>query len=405
MGLTDTAIRAAKPAEKPYKLSDAKGLYLYIQPNGSKLWRLGYRFAGKQKTIALGVYGKGADEVPLEKARAAAQKAMALVLAGTDPSQQRKLDKIAVATAAAETFDALADEYLVKITREGKHAPQTIEKITWLISLARPDLGNRPISQITAPEVLTVLRKVEARGRLETARRMRSTLSRVFRFAIWTARGTSDPCEALSGALTAPPESHFAAVTKPKEFGELLRACWAYTGQPEVNAALKLIAYLFPRPGELRQAEWSEFDLDKAIWTLPPERMKMRRPFAKPLPPQAVAILRDLHKLNGSLRLVFPGIRSRQRCISETALLAALRRMGYSREQATAHGFRSAASSMLNESGLWSPDVIETELSHKDADRVRGIYNRADYWAVRAEMMQWWADECDRMREGKKVEE
>lgn len=403
MALTDTAIRAAKPAEKPYKVSDSKGLYLYVQPSGSKLWRLAYRFNGKQLTLALGAYGKGADEVSLEAAREAMRKAKALLKEGIDPGQQRKLDKITAATAAADTFNILADEYIDKLEREGKHAPQTLEKTKWLIGLARPDLGNRPISQIMAPEVLATLRKVEARGKLETARRMRSTLSRVFRLAIWTARGTADPCEALAGALTTPPDNHFSAVTKPDEFGALLRAVWGYQGQPEVVAALKLMAYLFPRPGELRQAEWSEFDLDKAVWMIPEARMKMRRPFAKPLPTQAVAILRDLHKLNGDIPLVFPGIRSRRRSISENTLNAALRRIGYTKEQATAHGFRSTASTMLNESDKWAPDWIEVELSHKDGDRVRGIYNRADYWEMRAKMLQWWADECDRMREGAEI--
>lgn len=403
MALTDTAIRAAKPAEKPYKISDAKGLYLYVQPNGSKLWRLAYRFNGKQLTLSLGAYGKAADEVPLEAAREASRKAKALLKEGIDPGQQRKLDRIAAATAAADTFNILADDYISKLEREGNHAPQTLEKTRWLIDLARPDLGNRPISQITAPEVLATLRKVEARGKFETARRMRSTLSRVFRLAIWTARGTIDPCEALAGALTTPPDNHFAAVTKPAEFGALLRAVWDYEGQPEVVAALKLMAYLFPRPGELRQAEWSEFDLDKAVWTIPEARMKMRRPFAKPLPTQAVVILRDLHKLNGDISLVFPGLRSRRRCISENTLNAALRRMGYTKDQATAHGFRSTASTMLNQSDKWAPDWIEVELSHKDGDRVRGIYNRADYWGMRVKMLQWWANECDRLRNGAEI--
>lgn len=402
--LTDTAIRAAKPAEKPYKISDGSGLYLFMQPNGSKLWRFDYQFAGKRKTLAIGVYGKGEDKVSLEAARDAMRKAKAQLKLGTDPSQQRRLDKITAATAAADTFDAIADEYLEKLERERKHAAQSLDKKKWLIGLARHDLGNRPVRQITAPEVLATLRKVEARGKLETARRLRSTLSRVFRYAIWTARSTSDPCEALAGALTAPPDSHLAAITDPKEFGALLRAVWSYEGQPEVIAALKLMAYLFPRPGELRWAEWQEFDLDAAKWTIPIGRMKMRRPFAKPLSKQAVAILRDLHKINGDGPLVFSGLRSRLRPISENTLNAALRRLGYAKDQATAHGFRSSASTLLNESEKWSPDVIETELSHQDGDRVRGIYNRADYWAMRAKMIQWWADECDRLRGDVKAE-
>lgn len=398
MALTDVAIRSAKPAEKARKIADGGGLFLFIPPAGAKLWRMAYRYAGKQKTLAFGAY----PEVSLGDARKKRDDARKLLAAGTDPGVQKRLDKIAAATAAADTFAVIADEYLAKIEKEGR-AEATLDKTKWLIDFARPALGSRPVAQITAPEVLAVLRKVEGRGRLESARRLRSTLSQVFRYAIATARGVSDPCEALRGALTAPVVTNRAAITDPKAFGALLRACWGYDGQPEVAAALRLCAYLYPRPGELRQAEWSEFDLDGATWTIPAARAKMRREHRKPLPPAAVAILRDLYQLSGNGPLMFPGVRSRRRPISENTLNAALRRMGIGKDEATAHGFRASASSMLNESGKWNPDAIEAELGHVEGNDVRRAYHRSQYWDERLRMAAWWAAECDRLREGAKV--
>ncbi len=251
--------------------------------------------------------------------------------------------------------------------------------------------------------MLAVLRKVEVRGRHETARQLRSTIGSVFRYAIATARADNDPTFALRGALTTPKVKPRAAVTDPKAVGALVRSVWGYDGQPATKAALQLMAYLFPRPGELRLAEWPEFDLEAAVWSIPAQRMKMRRPHKVPLPPQAIAILTQLRDMTGHGKLVFPSAWSQLRPISDNTLNAALRRLGYSQDEATAHGFRATASSLLNESGLWHADAIERQLAHEDADAVRRAYARAEFWDERVRMMQWWADKLDALREGGKV--
>lgn len=400
--LTDAAIRAAKPRERPYKLSDGRGLHLLVTPTGSRLWRLQYRFGGRQKLLAFGPYAAtGTNGLSLQQARTKTSEARALLKDGIDPAIQKKLDKIAKKVAGANTFGVVADEYVAKLEAEGR-APATLEKARWLIELARPLLGDRPISEIKPAEVLTVLQKVAGRGRLETARRLRSTLSRVFRYAVATVRAESDPAAPLVGALTAPTVTHRAAILDPKEFGTLLRAIDGFDGQPTTHAALKLMALLFPRPGELRQATWDEFDLDNAIWVVPAGRTKMRREHRAPLPRQALAILRKLHKITGPQGLVFPSVRTPRRPISDGTLNAALRRLGYAKDKATAHGFRSSASTMLNELGF-DPDVIEAALAHVDGDAVRRAYNRATYWDQRVKLMQSWADHLDRLRDGAEV--
>ncbi len=398
MPLTDTAIRKAKPAAGVIKLSDGGGLQLHILPNGSKYWKLAYRYEGKQKKLAIGVY----PEVSLAEARKRREAARALLREGRDPMVERRVEKLARAIAAGNTFAAIADELLAKMTREGR-AQATLEKTKWLFDFARPLIGDRPIAEISAAEVLTVLRKVEARGRLETARRLRSTIGSVFRYAIATARADNDPTFALRGALTTPKVKPRAAVTDPKAVGALLRSVWAYDGQPATKAALQLMAYLFPRPGELRLAEWPEFDLEAGVWSIPAHRMKMRRPHKVPLPSQAIAILMQLREITGYGRLVFPSVRSLQRPISDNTLNAALRRLGYSQDEATAHGFRATASTLLNESGLWHADAIERQLAHEDADSIRRAYARAEFWDERVRMMRWWADKLDALREGAKV--
>lgn len=346
-----------------------------------------------QKTLALGAY----PIVSLAHARQRRDDAKRLLVSGIDPSQQAKLDKIHRRATNAVTFNSVADEFLNKVEREGK-ADATMIKKRWLIDLARPDLGTRPISEISSAEVLVPLRKVEAKGNYETARRMRSTIGQVFRFAIATARAENDPTGGLRGALTAPTVTHRPAITQRKAFGGLLRAIWEYEGSPETKHALMLMAYLYPRPGELRQAEWVEFDLDKAVWTIPAIRAKMRREHRKPLPPQAVAIFRTQSTLTGDGRLVFPSIKSRMKPISENTLNGALRRLGFTQDEMTSHGFRATASSILNESGKWSPDAIEAELAHVGADMVRRAYHRADYWNEREKMANWWANEIDTTR-------
>lgn len=393
MPLTDTAIRNIKSTPSPKKYSDAGGLHLLVNPSGSKLWRLAYRFEGKQKLLALGAY----PAVSLADARKRRDSAKELLAQRTDPSQQAKAEKRAKKISAANTFDVIADEVLAKFQREGR-ADATMIKKRWVLDFARPTLGHRPIAEITAAEVLEALRQVEADGRYETAKRMRATIGQVFRYAIATARAEIDPTVALRGALIAPTHKHRAAITDRVAFGGLLRAIWNYDGTPETRAALKLMVILYPRPGELRMAHWSEFDLKEATWVIPAERTKMRREHRKPLPKQAITILEKIQKLTGDGALVFPSIRSRRKPISENTFNAALRRMGYTTDQVTSHGFRASASTMLNETGLWPADAIEAELAHADSNQVRRAYHRAAYWDDRLKMTQWWADELDTLR-------
>ncbi len=395
MPLTDTAIRAAKPGTKPRKLSDGGGLYLLVTTSGSRLWRMNYRFAGKQKTLSFGGY----PATTLAVARARRDQSKALLSAGDDPSAHMRLEKMARQSAAQNSFNAVADEYLAKQEREGR-AAATLKKTSWLLDFARSDLGRRPIADLTAAEILTVLRKVEARGKLETARRLRSTIGSVFRYAIATARAENDPTFALRGALTTPTVKPRAAITDEPGFGALLRAIDAFDGQATTAAALKLLALLFSRPGELRAAEWSEFDFDERTWTIPAIRAKMRRAHCKPLSDQAVTILRDLAEHTGERKLIFPSLRGASRPMSENTLNAALRRMGYSCDEATAHGFRASASTLLNESGKWTADAIDRELGHQDSDSVRRAYARGEHFDERREMVQWWANYCESLKAG-----
>jgi integrase len=395
MSLTELAVRTAKAQGKITKLSDGGGLQLWITPDGAKRWRLAYRFGGAQKALAVGVY----PTVGLKQARAARQEAKRLISSGIDPMAARKQAKIESANSAANTFKTVAAELLEKKRREGK-AEMTLAKVEWLLSLALPAIGARPIKEISAPDILAVLRTVESRGKHESARRLRSTIGEVFRYAVATGRADSDPTGALKGAIASPVEKHRAAIIERKAFGALLRAVVAYQGSPETTAALELLALTFVRPGEQRSAEWTEFDLDGALWTVPADKMKMRRAHRVPLAPRAVAVLRDLHAITGRGRFLFPSVRSSARCMSENTINAALRRLGFRQDEMTAHGFRSAASSILNESGLWSADAIERQLAHVDSDSVRRAYARADYWDERVRMMSWWADKCDELRQG-----
>jgi integrase len=395
--LTDARVRSAKPSVRPIKLSDAGGLHLLIQPHGSKLWRMAYRFGGKQNTLALGIY----PIVTLQEAREQRDAAKRLLAKGTDPSAQRRLEK--QTTGTANTFKAVAEEVLIKLEKEGR-ADVTLTKKRWLLDFAYPALGNRPVAEITAPEVLSVLRRVEARGRYETARRLRSTCGMVFRYAIATGRSERDPSTDLRGALTAPKVSHRSAIVDQVGIGALLRAIEGFDGQPATKAALRLAPLVFVRPGELRHAEWTEIDLVAAEWHILAAKMKMRRPHRVPLSRQALAIIRDLQKISGGGRWLFPSVRSVLRPMSENTLNAALRRLGYGPEQMTTHGFRTMASTRLNEIGRWNPDAIERQLAHQEADDVRRAYiHAAEYWPERVKMMQAWADYLDGLREGGKV--
>jgi integrase len=395
MPLTDTAIRNAKPGLMLIKLSDGGGLHLLIQAHGAKLWRMAYRHGGKQKTLAFGVY----PAVSLAEARARRDAAKKLLGEGVDPSTQRKLDK----QASAITFRLVAEDLLNKMRREGR-AAATLVKTQWLLEFAYPIIGERPIAKVTALEVLDVLRKIETRGKYETARRLRSTCGMVFRFAIATGRAERDPSVDLRGALTAPQVKHRATILEPAAIGALLRAIEGFDGQATTRAALRLAPMVFVRPGELRHAEWKEFDLDKAEWTIPAEKMKMRRPHRVPLSRQATAILNELKTITGEFRWVFPSVRTIKKPISENTLNAVLRRLGYGPDAMTAHGFRAMAATRLNEMGGWNPDAIERQLAHQERNAVRRAYTHGvEYWSERVAMMQAWANYLDDLKETGKV--
>jgi integrase len=385
--LTDTSIRNAKPAEKPFKLADGGGLFLLVNPTGSRLWRLKYRTDGKEKLLAIGAY----PAISLAKAREKRDEAKALLADGVDPSAHKREQKREAELTSSNTFRLIAEEYVAKLKREGR-ADATLSKTEWLLGFAYAEIGDRPVTEIKPADVLAVLRRVEGRGTHETARRLRSTIGTIFRYAVAIARAENDPTFALRGALTAPTVKHRAAITDPKQLSAFLRSLDAFDGQPTTAAALRLLPILFPRPGELRAAEWKEFDLDKAVWTIPADRTKMRRAHRVPLPRQAVAIISGLKAITGYGRLLFPCVRSVTRPISENTLNAALRRLGYTADEVTAHGFRATASSLLNESGKWHSDAIERQLAHVEGNDVRRAYARGEYWDERVRMMQWWAD-------------
>jgi integrase len=305
--------------------------------------------------------------------------------------------KIAEQLATATTFKAVAEEWFDKNEREGR-AKVTLDKIRWLLGMAYPIIGERPIADISAQEVLLVLRKVEATGRYESARRMRSVISRVFRYAIATARAERDVAADLRGALTAPKVTHLAAVTESSAAGQLLRAIDSFEGHEVTKLALKLAPHLFVRPGELRTAEWIEFDAETALWSLQAEKTKMRRAHRVPLSRQVMELLFELHELTGHVRYLFPSFLSPDRPMSENTLNAALRRLGYSQTEMTSHGFRAMAATLLNEMGIWHPDVIERQLAHLDKSAVRRAYTRGEYWDERVRMMQHWSDHLDALR-------
>ena len=391
--LNDTRVRTAKASDRPLKLSDGGGLYLLLKPNGSKLWRLAYRFGGKQRSLALGAY----PTITLKQARERRDAAKKLLTDHIDPSIQRRIDKY-IAT-NGNTFHAVAGELLEKLEREGL-AGVTLAKKRWLLDFAYPLIGDRLVDKITAPELLSVLRRVEARGRYETARRLRSTCGMVFRYAIATGRAERDVSIDLRGALTTPKVTHRAAIVDPAGIGALLRAIDGYDGLLVTKLALRLAPLVFVRPGELRQAEWSEVDLEGCEWRISAGKMKMRRPHRVPLSRQAVAIIRNLQAITGGGRWLFPSVRTTTRPLSENTLNAALRRLGYSSDQMSAHGFRAMASTRLNEMGRWNPDAIERQLGHQEMDDVRRAYmHGAEFWLERVKMMQAWADCLDELRD------
>lgn len=396
--LTYIQINAAKPREKAWTLSDSQSLYLVIQPNGSKLWRFNYRFLDKQKKLHLG----GWPTISLAEARARRDEAKKKIAEGIDPALEKKRARIAAKYAAANTFQAVAEEWLVKCERDGL-APVTVDKIRWLLAKAYPLIGTIPIAQITPHEALAVLRKVEATGAYESARRMRSVLSRVFRYGVATVRCDKDVAADLPGAIAVPKVKHFAAITRPSEVGTLLRAIDGYNGHKVTVMAMRLSPHVLLRPGELRQAEWTDIDFDEAIWFIPAERMKMRRPHRVPLSRQVIAMLKELHEHTHWWKYLFPCLGKPRKAMSENAVNQGLRKLGYTTDQMTAHGFRAMAATLLNEMGDWNPDAIERQLAHVDTNQVRRAYARGEYWDERVAMMQHWSDYLDQLRDGGKV--
>ncbi|MEG3124894.1 tyrosine-type recombinase/integrase [Sphingomonas sp. GB1N7] len=393
MALTALEVRSFKGRERPYKVSDSGGLYLFVQPSGQRYWRLAYRWGGKQQTMALGVF----PDVSLADARAKRDSVRKILADGKNPVSAAREEELAAKLAEQITFQVVAEEWYSKCEREGR-AEITLQKQRWLLDFAYPKLGTRPINRISAHEVYEVLRGIEAKGHYETARRLRGTCSQVFRYAVATARAERDVSADLRGALTAPKVKHLAALTKPAEVGELMCAIDGFDGYRVTHVALRLAPHLFVRPGELRQAEWSEFDFEEGVWAIPAEKMKMRRPHHVSLSKQALAIIADIRPVSGKHRYLFPCQGKRDRPMCENTLNLALQRLGYGGGRMTTHGFRAMASTLLNESGNWTPDAIERQLAHVDANSVRRVYARGEYWDERVRMMQAWSDELDRLR-------
>lgn len=393
MPLTDTALRNARPRDRAYKLFDGAGLHILVTPSGSRLWRMKYRYRGREKLLSFGPY----PLVSLKLAREKRDEARLMLLEDRDPSEEKQLARLEKDRERAVTFASVAEEYLDKLEREDR-APATMKKLRWLIGQTEPDLSRRPIRQIEAQDVLRVLKRVEAAGTYETTRRLRSTIGSVFRYAIASGRASHDPTEALKGALVRPKVQSRSALLDRRTIGEFLCRLDGFTGQPTTRFGLELLAILAPRPGELRQALWSEFDLDEAVWRVPAERMKMRRPHRVPLPRQAVRLLSSLHDLTGTSEYLLPSSRSWHKPISENTFNAALRRLGYTSGELSAHGFRATFSTFANESGLWNSDAVERALAHVEGNDVRRAYLRGEHWDERVRMAAWWADQLDGMK-------
>ena len=395
MALSRLAIIKAKPKDKPYLLLDGEGLHLQINTSGSKLWRLRFRFGGRANMMSLGAF----PTVSLKEAREKRGDIKKQIAAGINPSLRKKLDRISAAS--PNTFGAIADEYIANL-KANDAAEITVSKNRWLLEDLAAPIRNRPISEIVPAELLDILKKVEASGRRDTAHRLRSVMGAVFRLAVATLRATNDPTYALRGALLKKKVKHRAAITDERELGRFLICLDEYDGWPVVQSAFQFLILTMARPGDVRGMKRSEVDFDKRLWRIPAERMKMRRPHDVPLSRQALAVLNVVWPLNEEHALVFPSLRSHKKPLSENAFTSVLRNMGFRKDQATAHGFRSTASTILNERGF-NADVIEAALAHQDEDEVRRIYNRALYLPERKKLMQDWADLLDSFRKQKVV--
>ena len=386
MPLTDAEVRALVAKERSYRMSDAQGLYVEVAPTGSKLWRYKYRFHGKEKRLALGAY----PQVKLGEARRKRDAARVQLDNDIDPLLERKRAKANRCLGASNTFKAIADELIRKREKEGI-APATAIKARWFVSLLEPTIGTLALDDIDPRLLLLPLKQLEGRGLHETAKKTLNLASRVFRYGVVTGRASSDPAALLVGALIAPKPNHYAAILDTDRLADLLKAIDDY-GSPITRLALKVLAHVFVRPGELRSAAWDEIDFEKAVWTIPEGRTKMRRQHFVPLSPAVIKLLRETHQLTGPSGYIFPSSNSRRSPMSENTLNAALRRLGFTKNQATAHGFRATASTFLNESGQFSADAIERALAHAPASTVRAAYHRGQHWDERVRMARWWSD-------------
>ena len=396
MALTELVVKKQKATHKPIKLTDGGGLFLLVQPNGAKYWRLAYRYCGKQKTLALGVY----PDTSLSDARERRETARKVLANGADPSAVKKAQKAAVVALTENSFEIVACEWLSKFSKNWKESHTRTVSVR-LKNDILPWLGARLIGEINAPELLVVLRRIESRGALDTAHRVSAICGQIFRYAIATGRALRDPSADLKGALPPYRIRHLAALTDPLKIGKLMRDIEGYTGTFIVRCAFKLSPLVFLRPIELSRAEWTEIDLEKAEWRIPPGKMKMKALHIIPLSTQAVAILRELHPLTGTDRYLFPNVRTSTLPMAGNTILAAIRSMGYTSAEMTAHGFRHMASTLLNEQGF-NADAIERQLAHK-ASGVRATYNAAEYLPERRRMMQHWADYLDKLKAGADV--
>ncbi len=398
MALNDLTIKNKKPTDKPYKLSDEKGLFLLIHPKGFKYWRFKYRFAGKEKLLAFGVY----PDISLADARARRDEARRLIANGIDPGLAKQLAKRANDSVVENSFEAVTREWYAKYapTWVPSHGERIIRRLERDVF---PWIGSISISVVTAPELLKVLQRIEDRGALETAHRALQNCGQIFRYAVATGRAERDPTGDLRGALPPPKVNSFAAIVDPKKLGQLLRSIEIYQGSFVTKCALRLAPLVFVRPGELRKAEWSEIDLDLAEWNIPAEKMKMRQAHLVPLSRQAVAILRELYPLTGNSKYLFPSVKTLTRPMSDNTVNSALKRLGYDSDEMTTHGFRATARTILDETLGFRPDIIEHQLAHAVKDPNGRAYNRTSHLPARREMMQKWADFLDQITEGAKV--
>ena len=395
MPLIVSGIDGFASTAKSYRKTDGRGLYLEVFPNGSKLWRFKYRIGGKEKRLALGAY----PETSLKDARDKCDESRKQLRGGIDPAREKRLARLERKVNAGHTFGDVAADYIrVKYESEGK-AKATVDKQYFFLSHLTPTLGNTPLGDIKPIELMAALRKLEAKGHRQTAKCTRAFASRVFRYGVGIGKCSEDPARLLSGNLSAPKVKHRQAILNPKRMGDFLRAADEYSGQAIVQIAVQLLPHVMLRPGELRLGNWPEIDFDRSVWLIPATRTKMRKPHAVPLSAQAMALLRELEQHSAGLEYMFRG-QGKKGPISENTLNQAYRRMGFGSDEVTPHGFRTTASTFLNETGKWNKDAIEKALAHKDADAVRAIYNRGTYWQERVHMMQWWSNYLDTLKNG-----